>query len=204
MLEAPPLVVNNLVATLQTLLVEFKLENIKITSSHQGINVGEKAKLEVTISTKPVGEPEFLIKYGSSYKCSLTPQTVMLKPGKWLLEFTPSCGGQHVVSACIYGVWISERYSLLGQNHPKFYVHGRLKEGDIVRRIPHLVHSDRLFSVAMTKPLHKGKVTKVSHSISNAKNLFCHVEVEWSSSEKSYKESFKWGDVDGYPLELAL
>ena len=199
-LETPPLVVQDLAATLQTLLMEFKLEDIKITSSHQGINIGEKAELKVTISVKPIGEPTFLIKYGSSFKCSLTPQTVMLEPGKWLLKFTPSCGGQHIVSACIYGVWVSER-SLWGQMYPKFYVHGRLKEGDIVRRTP---YSDRLFSVAMTKPLHKGKVTKVSHSISNAKNLFCNVEVEWSSGEKTYKESFKWGDVDGYPLELAL
>ena len=201
MLERSPLVVNNLAATLQTLLVEFKLEDIKITSSHLGINIGEKAKVEITISTKPVGEPTFLIKYGSSYKCSLTPQTVMLEPNKWLLKFTPSCGGQHIVSACIYGVWICDRSSLLGQKDPNFYVHGRLKEGDIVHRTP---HSDRLFSVAMTKPLNKGKVTKVSHSISNAGNLFCNVEVEWSSGEKSCNESFKWGDVNGYPLELAL
>ena len=104
------------------------------------------------------------------------------------------------MNACIYGVWICDRSSLLGQKDPKFYVQGRLKEGDIVRR----THSDRLFSVAMTKSLNKGKVTMVSHSISNAKNLFCNVEVEWSSGKKTYKESFKWGDIDGYPLELAL
>ena len=209
MLEKSPLVVNNLAATLQKLLVEFKLEDIEITSSDQVINIGVKAELEVTISTKPVGEPEFLIKYGSSYKCSLTPQTVMLEPDKWLLKFTPSCGGQHMVSACIYGVWISDRYSLWEYRHPKFYVHGRLKEGDIVRRTPYSDRPLQLFAwtTAKTKPLDEketGKVTKVSHSTSKAGNLSCDVEVEWSSGEKSYKESFNWGDVYGHPLELAL
>ena len=198
MLETPPLVVNNLEATL---LREFKLEDIKITSSPKEVQIGVKAELEVTISTKPVGEPTFLIKYGSSYKCSLTPQTVMLEPDKWLLKFTPSCGGQHMVSACIYGVWISDRYSLWEHKYPKFYVHGSLKEGDIVRRTP---YSGRLSSVAMRKRDEKetGKVTKVSCSTNKAGSL-CKVEVEWSSGT-SYKESFQWDDVNGYSLELAL
>ena len=202
--ETSPLVVKDLEATLQTLLVEFKLEDIKITPSPSHlVNIGEKAELEVTISLKPIGEPKFLIKYGSSYKCSLTPQTVMLEPDKWLLKFTPPCGGKHIVNVCIYGVWVSDT-SVWGQKYPTFYVHGRLKEGDIVHRIP---HSEGLFGVVMTKRQGKketGKVTKVSHSTSRAGNLFCTIEVEWNSGGKSYNESFQWGDVNGYPLELAL
>ena len=206
MLETPPLVVKDLKATFQTLLVEFKSEDIKVTSSHLGINIGEKAELEVTISTKPVGEPKFQIKYGSSYKCSLTPQTVVLEPDKWLLKFTPSCGGRHIVSVCIYGVWVSGRSSVWEHRHPTFYVGGRLKEGDTVRRMP---HTDRpLFSWTTLTKSHDtketGKVTKVLYSTSKAGNLSCDVEVEWNSGEKSEKESFQWGDVHGHPLELAL
>ena len=199
MLETPPLVVNNLETTL---LREFKLEDIKITFSQKEIQIGEKAELEVTISTKPIGEPKFLIKYGSSYKCSLTPQTVILEPDKWLLKFTPSCGGRHIVNACIYGVWVSDKYSVWEHNYPTFYVHGTLKEGNIVRRTP---YSKKLLSTAMRKQDTKetAKVTKVSRSTSKAGSL-CDVEVEWSSGEKSYKERFQWDDVNGYPLELAL
>ena len=106
-----------------------------------------------------------------------------------------------MVSACIYGVWISDRYSLWEHKYPKFYVHGSLKEGDIVRRTP---YSGRLSSVAMRKRDEKetGKVTKVSCSTNKAGTL-CKVEVEWSSGT-SYKESFQWDDVNGYSLELAL
>ena len=101
------------------------------------------------------------------------------------------------MSACIYGVWVSDRSSLWEHRHPKFYVHGRLKEGDVVRRT-------RLPSVAMRERDEKetGKVTKVSCSTSKAGSL-CKVEVEWSSGT-SYKESFQWDDVNGYSLELAL
>ena len=111
------------------------------------------------------------------------------------------------MNACIYGVWVSDRSSLWEHTYPKFYVHGKLKEGDVVRRTP---HSDRplfAWTTIKTKPLDEketGKVTKVSHSTSKAGNLSCDVEVEWNSGEKSYKESFNWGDVYGHPLELVL
>ena len=114
------------------------------------------------------------------------------------------------MSVCIYGVWVSGRSSVWEHRHPTFYVGGRLKEGDTVRRMP---HTDRpLFSWTTLTKSHDtketGKVTKVLYSTSKAGNLSCDVEVEWNSGEESEKESekesFQWGDVHGHPLELAL
>ena len=106
------------------------------------------------------------------------------------------------MNACIYGVWVSDKYSVWEHKYPTFYVGGRLKEGDTVRRT---LYSKKLPSTAMRKQDTKetAKVTKVSRSTSKAGSL-CDVEVEWSSGEKSYKERFQWDDVHGYPLELAL
>ena len=74
----PPLVVENLEITLQTLLREFESSDMSIIgqSGDAHVQLGEKSQLKVTIQTKPVGVPQFLIKYGPSYRCSITPQTI--------------------------------------------------------------------------------------------------------------------------------
>jgi len=68
----PPLVVEDLEKKLQTLLREFKSSDISIlgilgTSGDARVQLGKKSQLKVTIRVKPVGEPQFQIKYGASY-----------------------------------------------------------------------------------------------------------------------------------------
>jgi len=181
--------------TLQTLLQEFQSSDIHLLDNHSfhpRAELGKKSQLKVTIHLKPIGSPQFLIKYGTYYQCSLTPQTTPESDSTWLLEFTPCCGGRHAVSACIYGHWI--RCSASESAHvPTFYVQGRLKEGDIVRRVPNQ-------SGAPLKAKETGKVTCAQPKIGE----HLEVQVKWTEGEEESEESFLWGNPHGYPLELVL
>ena len=190
-----PLVVKDLEGTFQTLLQEFKSSDIRVSGvssfddRNPCVQLGKKSQLKVTILMQPIGNPQFLIKYGSYYKCSLTPQTILQSDNTWILEFTPCCGGKHAVSACVYGVWTSCSASeTIGA--PIFYVQGSLKEGDIVRRVPD--------SDAPVKANETGTVlcTKFGKSL--------EVQVRWIKGEEEYDESFQFNDPHYYPLELVL
>ena len=181
-----PLVVKDLKLTLQTLLQEFQSSDIHLLgndSFHPHAVLGKKSQLKVTIRLKPIGNPQFLIKYGTYYQCSLTPQTTHT----WLLEFTPCCGGRHAVSACIYGHWIMCSASE-SAGVPTFYVRGSLKEGDIVRRVPDQSGS----------PLKAKETGKVTHSQPEyGKPL--EVRVKWTEGEEESEGSFQWGNPSSYP-----
>jgi len=198
----PPRVVKDLEGTLETLLQEFKSSDIHVSVVCPGRDtrpqLGKKSHLKVTIRVKPVGNPQFLIKYGASYCCSLTPQTKLESDNTWLLEFTPCCGGRHAVSACIYGVRIScDVYTL--PHVSTFYVEGTLKEQDIVRRIPNQ------FGIPVKVKETTGKVTSVKQNLLGKGGSNCYtVHVKWIKGEEEWEESLQWGDPHGYPLELVL
>jgi len=206
----PPLVVEDLGETLQTLLREFKSGDLSLVHESGCAQLGKKAHLKVIIRVKPVGNPQFLIKYGPSYRCCLTPQTTLESENTWLLEFTPCCGGRHAVSVCVYGYWTGYEDYWSAYSVPKFYVDGRLKEGDTVCRTPD-PSTVSLFKAKQTVANKEtaanketGKVTHVVYSTSKAGNLTCTVQVKWNKGEEEKEEPFQWGDVCGHPLELVL
>jgi len=209
----PPLVVEDLEKKLQSLLRKFQSSDLSIVGDSVHAQLGEKSHLKVTICVKPVGNPQFLIKYGPSYCRSLTPQATLKSDKTWLLEFTPCCGGRHAVSACVYGYWTSFQDYWDTVFIPTFYVEGRLKEGDMVCRIPIPDRFPELLSfntkeTAADKETaanqETGKVTRVEHSTSKAGNLTCKVQVKWIKGEEEKEESFRWGDICGHTLELVL
>ena len=195
-----PLVVEDLEKKLQTLLREFKSSDISILGANGDarVQLGKKSQLKVTIRVKPVGEPQFQIKYGASYQCSFTPQTTLESDNTWLLEFTPCCGGRHAVGVCVYGVWIScDAYA--STDVLTFYVEGTLKEGDIVRRMPSQL--DAPVKAEETT----GKVTSATRNLlSKCPSNTYTVRVKWTEGEEESEESFQWGEPLCYPLELVL
>ena len=52
-----------------------------------------------------------------------------------------------------------------------------------------------------------GKVASVTQSslvFSRVGSNTCTVRVKWIKGEEEWEESFQWGDLYGYPLELVL
>ena len=106
------------------------------------------------------------------------------------------------MSASVYGVWTSCDDHWSTTSVPTFYVEGRLKEGDIVCRVPDWLTESVLKAKDTAADKETGKVTYVMPSVSKAGNLTCHVRVKWTKREND--EAFQWGDVCGHPLQLVL